>query len=415
MKKSVELRKKLADLDNEIKQLLDSAKQENRDFNKDEKESFDSKFAEAEELRNDIAQAEKVEAFEARQASEAGKSVPSIQTRSKEKYSIIGHINAVRSGKLDGIYGEAQSQGEKEVRDSGVSPNANAVYIPANYQRDFSVTGDSGAKGGNLVATEKGGIIESLFEGSLLNKVGASSMLGLVSNVDLPKGNSVTSSWVGENASVSASDHEIGNVELRPNRLATRMNVSNQLFIQSSESVEAYLRNEIEKSIQKALDEKFITDLLASSDVNAIVGDVNGKAIDYDGIMSYISTVGKSEADMANAKFLINWDVYGALKQLKKGTSNERFVLEDDKIEGFDYVVSNRIPSDLTKGTGTDLSAAAFGDFTNTIVAGWSTVEILIDPYTQAGSGKTVLNVGSYFDIKNKYPEALAVQKDIIA
>ncbi|WP_200974436.1 phage major capsid protein [Echinicola sp. 20G] len=415
MKRSVELRKQLAELDKEIKGLLDSAKQENRDFSNEEKETFDAKFKEAENLREDIARAEKAEEFEARQASEFGAKAPTIQTRSKEKYSIIGHINAVRSGKIDGVFQEAQSQGEKELRDSGVSVNANAVYIPANYVRDFSVTGDSGAKGGNLVETKKGGIIESLFEGSLLSKVGAGRMLGLVSNIDLPKGGSVTSSWVTENQAVSATDHNIGNIELRPNRLATRMNVSNQLFIQSSESVDTYLRNEIEKSIQKALDEKFISNLLASSDVQAIVNGTDGAALDYAKVMEFITKVGKTEADVAAAKFLINWDTYGALKALKKVDSNERFVLDGDVIEGFDYVVSNRVPSDLTKGTGTDLSAMAFGDFTNTIVAGWGAVEILVDPYTSAGSGQTIMNVGSYWDIKNKYDEGIALSKDIVA
>ncbi len=240
-------------------------------------------------------------------------------------------------------------------------------------------------------------------------------MLGLVSNIDLPKGGSVTSSWVTENQAVSGSDHNIGNVELRPNRLATKMNVSNQLFIQSSESVDAYLRNEIEKSIQKALDEKFISNLLASSDVQAVVNGTDGAALTYDKVMEFITKVGKSEADVAAAKFLINWDVFGALKALKKVDSNERFVLEGDVVEGFNYVVSNRVPSDLTKGTGTDLSAMAFGDFTNTVVAGWGAVEILVDPYTNAGSGQTIMNVGSYWDIKNKYDEGIALSKDIVA
>ncbi|NHE57961.1 phage major capsid protein [Cyclobacterium plantarum] len=415
MKKSIQLRKELAELDKEIKALLDSAKKENRDFSNEEKENFDTKFNEAEELRTKIADAEKIEAFEARMATTQGVNVPNINTNKGERYSLLGHINAVRSGKVDGVFAEAQKEGEKELRNAGVSLNSNAVYIPTNYQRDFSVTGDSGTKGGNLVGTDKTSIIESLFEGSLLDKVGATKMLNLVSNVDMPKGGAVVSSWRTENQTVVSSDHTIGQVELRPNRLATRMPVSNQLFIQSSASVEAYFRGEIEKSIQKALDSKYVENLLASADVQGVVNGTNGAALTYAKVQEFIELVGKSEADTDVAKFLINWDVYSALKVLEKASGSDKFVLADGKVDGFDYVVSNRVPNNLTKGTGTDLSAMVFGDFTSAVVAGWGTIEIITDPYTAAADGQTIMNVNSYWDLKDMYFEGKSVSKDIIA
>lgn len=409
MKKSVELRKQLAELENEMKNILNSAKVENRDLNETEQVSFDEKFEKVDTLKRSIEQAEKVEKFEARMAGET----PAINTnKSNEKYSIVGHINAVRSGRLDGIYAEAQAQGEKELRNAGVAVNPNAAYIPSNY-RDFSVTGDSGAKGGNLVGTDKGSIIESLFEGSLLDKMGATRFLGLTGNLDLPKGGKVTSVWRTENQEVTVSDHNIGQIELRPNRLATRMNVSNQLLIQSSSDVEAYLRREIEKSIQKALDEKYIEFLLGSTDVIQVVNGVNGGALTYPKIQEFIEGVGKAEADVANAKFLINYDIHTALKNLKMDAGSGRFVLQDGRLDGFEFVVSNRVPSNLTKGTGTGLSAMAFGDWSESIVAGWGAVEILVDPYTRSAFGQTVMNVGSYWHLSDMRPEAKAVSKDI--
>jgi HK97 family phage major capsid protein len=389
---------------------LDSVKAENRDINSAEQLNLDEKFNKVESLKRSIDSSEKIEDFEARQAFNA----PVLKSN-KEVYSIVGHINAVRSGKVEGIFAEAQAQGEKELRDAGVAVNPNAVYIPSEY-RDFTVTGDTGNKGGKLVATEKGSIIESLFEGSLLSKLGVTRFLGLTGNLDLPKGGKVVSAWYSENAEVSATDHNIGQIELRPNRLSTRMNVSNQLLVQSSSDVESYLRNEIEKSIQKALDEKYIEFLLASADVEEISvtgATFSGGPLTYDKVQEFIEKVGQSEADMANAKFLINYDIHSSLKQLKMDSGSGRFVLQDGRIDGFEFIASNRMPNNLTKNSGTNLSAVAFGDFTTGIVAGWGAVEILVDPYTRAANGQTVMNVSSFWDLKDQYAEAKAVSKDV--
>ena len=410
MKKSIELRKQLKAVEAEMTGLLDVAKTEDRSLSDTEQTDFDAKFEKVEALKRSIESAEKIEAFEARQAANDGVNVPNISTGKKEGYSLVGHIDAVRKGKLEGVYAEAQAQGEKELRASGVTPDGNAVYVPANYVRDFSVTGDSGAKGGNAVSTQATGIIESLFEGSLLNKLGASKMLGLVGNVKMPKGASVVSTWVTENGAITKSDSNIGAINLTPNRLATRMNVSNQLLIQTSGSVEQWLRKEIEKSIQKSIDEKYIANLLADAAVQAVI---NGT--DVAKVNEFVELAGKAEADLDKAKFLINYDVYSALKALPKASGSDRFMLENGMIDGFAYVASNRVPADLTKGTGTDLSAMVFGDFSSAIVAGWGAIEILVDPYTAAAEGETVLNVGSYWDIKDAHAEGKAVSKDIVA
>src|SRR5690606_37052010 len=116
MKKSVELRKQLSTLDMEIRSILDLVKEEKRSFNDAEKTDFDAKFEQAEELRSQIKDAEKVEAFEARTAGNTGVAAPSLITGKGSQYSIVGHINAVRSGKVDGIFAEAQAEALQELR-----------------------------------------------------------------------------------------------------------------------------------------------------------------------------------------------------------------------------------------------------------------------------------------------------------
>ncbi|MBS9525918.1 phage major capsid protein [Litoribacter alkaliphilus] len=412
MKKSVELRKQLSELDKEIKGLLDSAKAESRNFTESEQTTFDSKYEEAEALKRSIEQAEKVEAFEARQAGNVGVTAPNV-TKSKEAYSIIGHINAVRSGKLDGIFAEAQAEAVNELRSAGVAVNetANTVLIPAS--RSFAAGATT--KGEALVGTEKVGLIESLFEGSLLQKAGAQYMTGLVGNVDMPKvGTFDDAVWADELEKVGKKSGTIGTVPLRPNRLSAPYVLSNQLLIQSTPSIDAVVRGEIQKKIQKALDERFVALMLASGEVKGVEMGANGGAIDYAKVMEFIQNVGESEADMSNAKFLLNYKIYSAVKQLAKGNT-DNLVLVDGKLDGFDFIASNRIPSNLAKGTGTNLSAMLFGDFSSVVVGQWGGIALTVDPYTLADEGATKLTLNSYFDIKDRYENAKAVAKDIEA
>src|SRR5690554_1405224 len=413
MKKSVELRRQLAAIDTELKGLLDTAKGESRSFNDAEKGSFDTKYSEAEELRGQIADAEKVESFEARMAANSGVTAPNIKSNKVEDYSIVGHINAVRSGKMDGIYAEAQAEAINELRNSGVAVNetANTVMVPS--QRTFAAS--AATKGANLVPTEKVGLIESLFEGSLLQKVGANYMTGLVGNVDLPKVGSFDSAvWADENAVVAKKSGTIENIPLRPSRLAAPYVLSNLLLIQSSPSIDAIVRGEIQKKIQKALDEKFIEYMLASAVSGSVVGGANGAALTYAKVLEFAQKVGESEADLDRAQFIINHKVLSALKQLAKG-STDNLVIADGRLDGHGYVASNRVPSNLSKGTGTALSAMLFGDFSSVVVGQWGGLMLTVDPYTMADAGATKLTVNSYFDIKDRYLEAKVIAKDIVA
>jgi hypothetical protein len=73
------------------------------------------------------------------------------------------------------------------------------------------------------------------------------------------------------------------------------------------------------------------------------------------------------------------------------------------------------VPGDLTKGTGTNLSALIFGNFNDLIIGEWGSVEILVNPYG-AGftSGDVAIRIMQTIDIAFRQVVSFAAITDMI-
>lgn len=396
---------KLAEMGN----LIDSKDAENRDFTDVEKSKFDALDAEIRDLDSKIEQAEKEEALKARMVKNEG---PVITKKENRTYSIVEHINQVRESKLDNFYADIQEKGISELKERGAyEANKFSVAIPADVVRTLSVTGDSGAKGGELVQTDKVGFLFELMEGSLIQRLGVTVLNGLTNNIDMPKQkNSMDAVWADENDNVGNIDFEVGSVPLRPTRLVAPYAISNKLLVQTA--AESIVRQELQRKIRKALDTKFVETLLAQAGTIPVVMGADGDDLTYAKILEMIQKVGEASENIDAAKFLINFKTWATLKQTKIDAGSGQMVLQDGRLAGWDFVASNYMPSDIEKGNGDNLSALAFGDFSRCYLGNYATLELVIDPYTLANSGKTKIVSNSFHGFANTYPEAISIIKD---
>lgn len=83
-------------------------------------------------------------------------------------------------------------------------------------------------------------------------------------------------------------------------------------------------------------------------------------------------------------------------------------------LNGYAAYVTNQVRSDITKGTGTNLSAAFFGNWADLIMGLWSAVDILVDPYSNGTSGAVRIIALQDLDIAVRHPESFAMFGDII-
>ena len=76
---------------------------------------------------------------------------------------------------------------------------------------------------------------------------------------------------------------------------------------------------------------------------------------------------------------------------------------------------SNNVPSNLTKGSGTGLSAVIYGNFADLLIGLYGTLEILVDPYTDFAKGTTGVRALQTIDIAVRHAESFAAMQDAIA
>ena len=75
----------------------------------------------------------------------------------------------------------------------------------------------------------------------------------------------------------------------------------------------------------------------------------------------------------------------------------------------------NNVPSNLTKGSGSNLSAVIYGNFADLLIGLYGTLEILVDPYTDFAKGTTGVRALQTIDIAVRHAESFAAMKDAIA
>jgi len=83
-------------------------------------------------------------------------------------------------------------------------------------------------------------------------------------------------------------------------------------------------------------------------------------------------------------------------------------------LNGYRAHVSNTVPRDLTKGSGSGLSAILFGNWSDLVIGHWGGVDILVDPYTLSTSGGLRVVVMMDVGVGIRRPESFAKIVDAI-
>ena len=352
----------------------------------------------------------------------------SVDMNEKEQrsYSLLKAVSEAAHGKLSGL--------EKEVSDeiaARTGKEARGFYMPTNLSfRTDQIVGTNNI-GGFLKPTDHLGdeFIEALKARLVVGQAGARVLQGLKGDVAIPKMSAETSnvSFVAENSAPSEGNATFAQVTMSPKTLAAQLDVSRKLMLQSDPSIEAVLRNDVINSFARKIDEVALegggsnepSGIIASSTGNVVAIGTNGGAISYAKCVDMVEAVEVDNAILndASVKFVGNPKVTANLRTVSKQASGVEgnFILGDDnRILGYDYLSSTLVPSDLTKGTGTALSALIFGDFSQLLLGFYSGVDVIVDPYTGSNAGTTRLAFFQDFDVALRHDDSFSVIKDIV-
>jgi HK97 family phage major capsid protein len=352
-------------------------------------------------------------------------SVDMNETEQRE-YSLLKAISETAQGKLSGLEREVS---EEIARRTG--KEARGFYMPTNIAfRTNQIVGTANL-GGNMKPTDHLGneFIESLKARLVVGQAGARVLQGLKGDVQIPKMSAEVSnvSFVSEDSAPSEGNATFSQVTMSPKTLACQLDISRKLMLQSDPSIEAVLRDDVINSFARKIDEVALegggsgepSGIIASATGNVVAIGANGGAITYASCVDMVEAVEVDNAILndASTKFVGNPKVTANLRTVAKQTDGVEgnFILgADNRILGYDYLSSTLVPSDLTKGTGTNLSAMIFGDFSQLMLGFYSGIDVLVDPYTGGNAGTTRLNFLQDFDVALRYDDSFAVIKDIV-
>lgn len=299
--------------------------------------------------------------------------------------------------------------------------------LVAGFARDLNV--GTPTAGGNLVATElrSDSFIDLLRNSMALEQLGITTLTDLNGNLAIPRQTGgATAYWVAEGGAVTESQQAFDQVALTPKTVGAFTDMSRQLLLQNSVSVEALVRRDLATTIALELDRAGVNGsgtsnqprgVLNTSGIGSVVGGTNGLAPTYDHMVDLETAVANANAAMGNMGYLTNTKVRGKLKKTQRftGTNGDPVWERGNEVNGYRAAVSNQVPSNLTKGTSNGVcSAIAFGNWADLLMGMWGGLDVLVNPYINSGTGTVRIEVFQSVDIAVRHPESFAAMVDAL-
>lgn len=388
MANTLELLDKKEQLTIQAKNILTAGKSESRKLSADEENTYN-------DLCKQIADVDK----EIRDINDKlNKETNKVIKRTMSKFSLIKAVNDIANNRnLDERSQEVVNAGIAEMRKAGQSYSGQIV-LPIEERGNIQATVTT--NGQEVVAEDKLNILEPLRANLVMAQAGATYMSGLVGNVSIPVYSGSNVGWAGEVDAATDGAGKFSEVNLEPKRLTAFIDISKQFLIQDSVSAEEMLKNDIVRAISNELEKTILGNAAGSNTkpagvFNGVTADTT--ALDFKGIVDMEEAL-EDKNVTGNLAFIVAPNVKATLKTTLKSTGVSGYLMEGGEVDGIPVYSTSACTS---KGM-------VLGNFSDYVIGQWGGIDLTVDPYTQAASGKVRLVINAYFDAKPRRAEAFA-------
>jgi HK97 family phage major capsid protein len=352
-----------------------------------------------------------------------------MDTKEVKRYSLLRALNALANPGDQAAQRAAAF--ERECSDSQskvLGKSARGFFVPNEVQKRDLLVGTA-SMGGNTVATDllAGSFIDILRNAMVINGLGTRMMTGLVGQVAIPKQTgSATAFWVAENTAPTESQQAFGQVTMTPKTVGAWTDISRRLILQSSIAVENLVQTDLATVLGLAIQQAAINGSGASNQPSGlmtllttptVVGGANGAAPTWAHVVAMETAIAAANADVGTMGYLTNARVRGRLKSTEKfTTSNGQPIFESGNtpLNGYQTAITNAMPGNITKGTGTNLSAMLFGNWADLMIGMWGSLDLMVDPYTGSTAGTVRVVALQDVDVAVRNLESFASFVDVI-
>lgn len=360
-----------------------------------------------------------------------------LSEKEQRQYSLIKAINAVafphtrREAGFEMECSDAISKKLGRSTNGFFMPMRDMRAKPKVQQRATYAVGTP-PTGGFTVETElmEQEFIEILRNQAMVMRLGARMFSGLVGNVDIPgQATAATSYWVGEGNEITQSEGTFRQIPLRMKTVGALSRYTRDIMMQSSIDIEMFIRGDFAEITALAIDTAAIEGtglnnqprgILNTSGIGSISLGTNGGHPSWGSIVGLIREISVNNAMIGGTAWLTNPHVLSKLMTtpIQSGGTEGNFILKEpgNTLCGFPFYMTNQIPADLTKGTGTNLSAVILGNWNQLIVGEWGVFEVLANPFSDRvfPSGSVEVRCMHSVDVAIRHPQSFAVITDMI-
>lgn len=416
-----------------MRQILADAKGADGDLSDEQQEQFNRMKGEAETLERQIERQQTVDDMERRAAGtpltgtgddRLDAALEGVGLRDFIVAQVPDLAPHVDSGRVRELSADVARRSGRSFQGMAVPTS---VFRQKIEQRVITSTTPVEGPGGNLIGTDLRGdqYIDLLRAALVIRRAGARTLSNLVGNVDIPAMiEGATAVFFEENTPIPLSDMAFGKVGLRPKHVGARTEYSRNMLLQSSPDIEQIIRDDFAKLLAGAVDAAAINGsgvgpvprgILQTPGIATVAMATNGGALTWAAILDLIGA--PEDANVTGTAFVGNGRISRAARQTLMTAGLPGYLMtEPGSLAGYPYYSTNLVPSNLTKGTGTDLSALIYGRFSDLLVGYWSEFDLLVNPYESTAYSKGNVQVRGIvtMDVAVRHPQSFAAIKDIV-
>ena len=397
-----------------FEELVNLAETENRDWTNNEQEEADLCKREVERLDGKIARRQAHEDMIARQAQMGSSSISEAKevNRVNKSFSLARAVQAASFGKaLEGAEAEWAQEAQREFQSRGLQMSGQ-IGIPGNalFRAGSADNFQAGATGdgSGFVPTNVPGVIDALRAPTLAERIGTTVINNATGNLKFPRVSVKAEGTAETEVSADANSKlEMDEVTLSPTRVAAKTLYSKQLILQGGSQVDAMISRELAAGLNATIDEAFFTAAAAGA------GDITTNAagnttLNNNLVYAMEGAVLAGHGNFANCVWVMSpkgWEV----SKPEAAVSNVSALWANGQFDGFNaYATPYLVDSAATTGQ------ILFGDFgASMILAFFGGIDLLVDPYSNAGTAQIALHVNKFYDTAVRQADALACANDV--
>lgn len=302
----------------------------------------------------------------------------------------------------------------------GKVPDPHKFYVPFEVQarampakRDLTVASAGG--GGYLVATQNMSFIELMRNRSVVYRMGARRLAGLVGSVTIPKQSAAaTAYWLStESTQITESAQTFGQMALSPKNVGAYTEISRQLLLQSSPDAEGIVVDDLSRVVALAIDVGALRGGGSSGEPQGIVGtsgvgSVSGSSLAAAGILEFQSDVAGGNL-LTDACGYVTTPAVAALLMARPelpSTGTTR-LWQGSMLDGSMFGMRAMSSAQMASAT------MLYGDWSQVVIGEWGVLEIEVNPYANFQAGIVGVRAIASIDVGLRYPAAFSYASSI--